>query len=102
MKIMEINEKEFYEKIENINNKVIIDCYASWCGPCRMLAPILEQLASEITDCDFYKIDIDESNEVAHKYNIMSIPTILIFEKGELVKQIVGLKTKEELENLIK
>lgn len=95
-----INENEFNDKI-NVNKKVIVDCYADWCGPCRMLSPIIDELASELVDCEFYKLNVDEANEVSKKYGIMSIPTILIFENNELRDQLVGLRSKEELINII-
>lgn len=95
-----INENEFNDKI-NVNKKVIVDCYADWCGPCRMLSPIIDELASELVDCEFYKLNVDEANEVSKKYGIMSIPTILIFDNNELKDQLVGLRSKEELINII-
>lgn len=98
--VNKINEREFNEKI-NVNKKVIIDCYADWCGPCKMLSPIIDEVASELTDCDFYKLNVDEASEVPKRYGIMSIPTILIFENNELKEQVVGFKGKEELIELI-
>ena len=102
MAVIEIKETEFADKIKNSNNKVLIDCYASWCGPCKLLSPILDDVANEVDNCDFYKINIDEANEIVNKYNIMSIPTILIFENNELVTRTMGLKTKEEIKGLIR
>lgn len=98
--VNKISENEFNEKV-NVNKKVIVDCYADWCGPCRMLSPIIDELASEFVNCDFYKLNVDEANEVSKKYGIMSIPTILIFENSELKDQLVGLRSKEELTNII-
>ena len=98
--VVEINDNE-YEKIINENEKVVIDCYASWCGPCKMLSPILDELSKELTDIKFYKVNVDESELITSKYQIMSIPTILIFEKGNLKNTIVGLKSKNELKELI-
>ena len=98
--INKINESEFNEKI-NVNKKVIIDCYADWCGPCKMLSPVIEEVARELSDCNFYKLNVDESDEIPKKYGIMSIPTILIFENNELREQLVGFKTKDELIEII-
>ena len=91
----EINELEFNEKIKE--GKVIVDCFALWCGPCRMLSPILEELSSEVSDYKFYKLDVDNNEDIARNYGIMSIPTLLIFIDGELKNKIVGLLSKEEI-----
>ena len=92
--VEEIKEIEYEEKIKN--GKVVIDCFANWCGPCKMLSPVLDNIASELSDIKFYKINVDEAEIITSKYNIMSIPTILIFEDGELKNKIVGLKPKDE------
>ena len=84
MKVIEIKETELKEKISNTDKKVLIDCYAPWCGPCRLLSPIIDELADEIDNCEFYKLNIDEAEETSSKYRIMSIPTILLFEKEKL------------------
>ena len=80
------------------DDKVLVDCFATWCGPCRMLSPIIDALAEENKDYKFYKLDVDNSNEVVKKYGVMSIPTVLIFENGELKEKNVGFISKEELE----
>ena len=95
-KVIEISEKEFDEKIKN--GKVLVDCYAVWCGPCKMLSPIIDELAEEIESIDFYKLNVDEANEISAKYGIMSIPTLLLFENGILKKTMIGFKSKEDLE----
>lgn len=95
-RVVEIKESEFDEKVKN--GKVLVDCYAVWCGPCQMLSPIVDELAEEIKTISFYKLNIDESNEIPEKYGIMSIPTLLFFENGTLKKTLVGFKPKEELE----
>ena len=97
MAVEKINENEFEEKIKNSEKKVLVDCYADWCGPCKMLSPIIDELAEEIDTVEFYKLNVDESAEIARKYEIMSIPTLLIFKNGELKEKTVGLKSKEEL-----
>ena len=101
MKVIEIKENEFNDKVKNNKGKVIVDCYASWCGPCRMLSPILDEVAEEVDTCKFYKIDIDDASSVAQEYRVMSIPNLLVFEDGKLKGQTVGLKTKEEIKELI-
>ena len=98
--VTEITEKEFNDKISK--GKVLVDCYAPGCGPCRMLGPVVEAVASENKEYSFYKLNVDDSEEVAVKYGIMSIPCILIFENGELKNISVGFKSKDELEELLK
>ena len=98
--VTEINEKEFDEKIKF--GKVLVDFYATWCGPCRMLGPIVEEVAKEVTDYSFYKLDVDDNEEIAIRYGVMSIPTLLIFENGELKETSIGLKSKDELKELLK
>jgi len=99
--VVEIEDKDF-EEILKKDKKVVIDCYASWCGPCKMLSPILDELAKEIDSYKFYKLNVDNSELATSKYEIMSIPTILIFEDGNLKDKIVGLKSKSELKELFK
>lgn len=94
-----INKDNFDEKTSN--GKVLVDLFANWCGPCKMLSPILEELSNEV-DYNFYKVDVDEEQEIAIKFGVMSIPTLLIFENGELKDKIVGFRTKEELEKVLK
>ena len=98
--VEEINESIFKEKVKD--GKVLVDCYAPWCGPCKMLSPIVDEVASEIDDCTFYKINVDDAEEVSKEYGIMSIPTLLLFENGELKEKVVGFRSKEELIELVK
>ena len=95
----EINNIEFDEKVKE--GKVLVDCYATWCGPCRMLSPILEEVSSEVNNYKFYKLDVDNAEDIAIKFGIMSIPTLLIFENGELKQKLVGLMTKEEIKKVL-
>lgn len=97
--VKEINQLEFGNVVKG--NRVLVDCYAPWCGPCRMLAPIIDMLSEEITNVEFYKLNVDNAGDVASEYGIMSIPTILIFENGKLKDQLTGFKSKEELEELL-
>lgn len=98
--VNEIKEEEFKEKIKE--GKVLVDCYANWCGPCKMLSPIIDELSTEIETYKFYKIDVDTCDSITTEYGIMSIPTILLFENGDLKEKVVGFKSKEELEELLK
>lgn len=85
-------EKEFSSLIEN---KAVVDFYATWCGPCKMFAPIFEEVANEI-DMNFIKVDTDNNSDLAREYGIMSIPTIVLFENGNEVKRHTGFMSKEE------
>ncbi|MFV0287889.1 MAG: thioredoxin [Mycoplasmatales bacterium] len=86
----------------DINDKlVIVDFYADWCGPCKMLEPILDELAKEIEDLKVVKVDVDEYQEIASEYDVMSMPTMLLFKEGKLIDQKIGLTTKEDLQTWI-
>lgn len=93
--VTEIKENEFAEKIKE--GKVLVDFYAEWCGPCKMLAPIVEEVSVEVTNYTFYKVNVDEAPEIARKLGIMSIPTLIKFENGEQKDKSIGLRTKEDL-----
>ena len=97
---MEIKETELQNILKD-NKKVLVDCYAPWCGPCRMLGPVIEELENEITTCKFVKINVDDAEELPKQYGIMSIPTLLFFEDGELKGTNVGLISKDEIKQLI-
>ena len=93
-----ITGKEFEEKVIKLDKPVLIDFFATWCGPCKMMSPIVEQIAEELEDkVNVYKIDTDKDQELAYKYEIMSILTFLIFKDGKLVNKLVGMRDKEEL-----
>ena len=98
--VKQITDKEFDEAIKT--GKVLVDCYAEWCGPCKMLSPVIDELSEELSDINFYKLNVDESDEVVRKYSVMSIPTLLIFEDGELKNTSVGFKNKDQVKELLK
>ena len=101
MSVKKISEKDFNKVISNKEKKVIVDCYAEWCGPCRMLSPIIDELKEEVDSCEFYKLNVDEAENISREYGIMSIPTVLVFKDGKEINKSIGLKTKEELKELI-
>lgn len=98
--VKQITDKEFDEAVKT--GKVLVDCYAEWCGPCKMLSPVIDELSEELSDVNFYKLNVDESDEVVRKYSVMSIPALLIFEDGELKNTSVGFKNKDQVKELLK
>ena len=98
--VKNITDNEFDEVIKN--GKVLVDFYAEWCGPCKMLGPVVEEVSEELKDVCFYKLNVDESDEIVRRYSVMSIPTLLVFENGELKTTSVGFKNKEEVRELLK
>ena len=95
-----LNEKEFKEQVEQTKGVVLVDFYAMWCGPCRMLAPILEELSEEV-ETPIYKVDVDECENLARRFGILSIPTMILFKDGKEVEKITGLRSKEEIKKLL-
>src|SRR5713226_5677745 len=98
----EVTEQTFDSEVLKSNVPVLVDFWAVWCGPCKMIAPIVEDLAGEYAGrLKVLKLDVDENGGVAAKYNVMSIPTLGLFNKGELVERIVGYMPKEQLKKRI-
>lgn len=94
--------EDFEEKVINSKKPVLVDFWASWCGPCRMLAPIVEKLSNEMPDkFDFYKVNVDEESSLAAQFGIMSIPTLIVFKNGEIEEQSVGVKGENELKDML-
>ena len=100
MKVLEITDKDV-ERVIQENKKVVIDCYATWCGPCKMLSPIIDDVAEEYEDVAFFKVDVDNNREIVSKYEIVSIPVLLVFEDGQLKNRSLGLISREEVCDLI-
>ena len=97
--IKHINVKEFNEEVLNSKDVVLVDFYADWCGPCCMLSPILEEISQ---DYSIYKVNVDEEDELAFKYGIMSIPCVISFKNGKEYKRSIGLVDKEKILELFK
>lgn len=97
MSVIDINENNFETEILNSEKKVLLDFWASWCGPCRMVSPIVDEIAKERTDVKVAKVNVDEQPKLAEKYGIMSIPTLAVLEKGEVLRQAVGTQSKSEI-----
>ena len=101
MAAIKIN-KDNFESVIKSNESVLLDFYADWCGPCRMVAPIIEEIANENPDIAVGKINVDEENELAARFGVFSIPTIVAIKRGEVISKSVGAKPKAQLIALIK
>lgn len=103
MSVLKISEENFEEEVMKSEKPVILDFYADWCGPCRMMAPIIEGVAEELgEEVKVGKVNTDENLDLAQKFNIMSIPTIMIFKDGNVSKTFVGVTDKTEIINAVK
>ena len=90
-----------YDQILKENTSVFVDFYADWCGPCKMVGPLVEELAKEETSVKFVKVNVDDNPDIAQRYGIMSIPTLIAFKNGEIVGNILGFQPKEVLAELV-
>lgn len=102
MAIVEVKTSTFESEVLKSDKPVIVDFWANWCGPCRMLLPIMDEVAAEATDIKICKINVDEEPDLASKFKVMTIPTLIVFKGGEEVKRNVGVISKEEVINLAK
>lgn len=101
MEIIELTSETFDAEVLQSDRLVIVDFWATWCTPCRMLAPILEEIAAERTDIKICKINVDEAQDIAEKYGVMSLPILIFFENGEAVNESLGLLSKDQLVSLL-
>lgn len=102
MAVTTITKDNFDKEVLQAGVPVLVDFWASWCGPCRMLSPIVDEIAEQYTGLKVGKVNVDEQEELAIKFGIMSIPTLIVFKGGEVVAQSVGVKSKEAILEMLK
>lgn len=102
MSVMKVGAANFQVEVLESDKKVLVDFWADWCGPCRMLSPLVDQVAEENANIKVVKVNVDEENALAMKYGIMSIPTLLVFENGQEVKRSTGAIPKNAILDLVK
>ena len=101
MAVVTITKENFEQEVLQSAKPVLLDFWASWCGPCRMLSPVVDEVAEERTDVEVGKVNVDEQPELAGEFGVMSIPTLLVFEQGKLVRQAVGARPKASVLELL-
>ncbi len=97
MSAVNISKENFRHEVLNSDKPVLLDFWASWCGPCRELGPVVDALGEELTDVKVVKINVDEERELAKKYKVFSIPTLVVIKDGQAVNKSVGVKSREEI-----
>ena len=101
MSVENIDNESFEEEVLNSQKDVLIDFYADWCGPCQMLAPIVEEVANENKNIKVCRINVDDNQELAMKYEVMSIPTLVVIKEGKEIKRKIGLISKDEISEML-
>lgn len=101
MSAIQVTKENFQEIVLNADKKVLLDFWAPWCGPCRMVLPVVEEIAEERDDIVVGKVNVDEQPEMANKYGVMTIPTLIVFENGEEQQRSVGAKNKKAILSMV-
>lgn len=101
MSVIHITKENFQKEVMNAEKPVLLDFFADWCGPCRMVAPIVEEISQERTDIQVGKINVDEQPELAARFQVASIPTLVVMRGGKIVKQMVGARPKAQILNML-
>lgn len=101
MSVIKISKENFTSEVINSDKTVLLDFYADWCGPCRMVGPIVSEIADERSDIKVGKINVDEQPELAAQFRVMSIPMLAVIKDGKLANQVVGFRPKEQIEEML-
>ncbi len=101
MSVIKISKENFASEVLNSNKPVLLDFYADWCGPCRMVGPIVSEIANERNDVKVGKINVDEQPELAAQFQVMSIPMLAVIKNGKIENQVVGYRSKEQIEAML-
>lgn len=101
MSVIKINKENFASEVLNSNKPVLLDFYADWCGPCRMVGPIVSEIANERSDVKVGKINVEEQPELAAQFQVMSIPMLAVIKNGKLENRVIGYRTKEQIEAML-
>ncbi len=102
MSVIEVTKENFQSEVLQSNKTVLIDFWAQWCGPCRMLSPVVDEIANEQTEIKVCKINVDNEPELATQFGVMSIPTLVVIKDGKVVNQSVGVQPKENILTMVK
>lgn len=102
MAVLHLTTDNFNTEVLESDKPVLVDFWATWCGPCQMVGPIVEEIGQEITDAKICKVDVDDQPELARQYRVMSIPTLMVFKDGQAVKREVGARSKGEILEMLK
>ena len=102
MEVLKVTSSNFEEEVLNSDKTVLVDFYADWCGPCKMLSPVVEAVAKENEDIKVVKVNVDDEQDLAIKYQVMSIPTLIVIKNGKVANQSVGLISKSQILDLVK
>ena len=102
MSVIILTTENFEEEVLNAKEPVLVDFWATWCGPCQTMGPVVDELAQELTDVKVGKVNVDEQMVLAREYKVMSIPTFLVFKDGKVAERTLGVQEKSELEQLIR
>lgn len=97
-----IETKEFKNEVENATETTIVDFFATWCGPCKMLSPVFEEIDQNVEEAKFLKVDIDKSLDLARRFEVTTVPTVIVFKDGKEADRLVGFIPKQKLEEMVK